>query len=86
MYLVAILSIPFLYVLVRKRVLRRLATLLVLNEDAEAEERNVERSPSKRERRVKLEQDSVRYDSHHVPDVGGIEWTGPVVPYVPKDR
>ena len=56
------------------RVLRQLATLLVLNE---AEERSVERSPGKH---------TVRYDSHHPPDAGGVEWTGPVVPYVPEDR
>ena len=68
------------------RVLRRLATLLVLNEETEAGERNVERSPSERGRRTAEASRTVRYDSHHVPDAGGVEWTGPVVPYVPKDR
>lgn len=27
-----------------------------------------------------------RYDSASVPDRGQVEWTGPVVPYVPADR
>ena len=68
------------------RVLRRLASLLVLNEEPQAEERVVERSPGKRRRRDATEPSTLRYDSHHPPDAGGIEWTGPVVPYVPKDR
>lgn len=60
------------------RVLRRLASLLVLNEEPPPpEERTVARSPGKQ---------SVRYDSHHPADAAGIEWTGPVEPYVPKDR
>ena len=68
------------------RVLRQLATLLVLNDEPKGEERPVERSTSKRGRHAAAEQRTTRYDSHHPPDAAGIEWTGPVVPYVPKDR
>jgi hypothetical protein len=68
------------------RVLRQLAVLLVLNDVRDAEERPVDRSTSKRGRHVAEETRTTRYDSHHPPDAGGVEWTGPVVPYVPKDR
>lgn len=68
------------------RVLRRLAVLLVLNDEERVEGRNVERPASKRGRHAAPDARTVRYDSHHVPDAGGVEWTGPVVPYVPEDR
>jgi hypothetical protein len=32
------------------------------------------------------EQRTVRYDSVGEPDRGGVEWTGPVTPYIPPDR
>jgi hypothetical protein len=72
------------YKMLRRTQSRQRPTIPSERYDSEGEaSRPLERSiPATARTRGKHE----RVDTHDVPDTGQAEWTGPVTPYIPKDR